>query len=111
MSVLWVAGLMFVSTMIGAAGLYKLKKGLAFSSIREFLNFNFIFGAFLMALAVLSYAAALFFGDLSLIYPFSALTYVWTAFLSKRLDESLSLVQWLGIVIVVLGVFLVGFSV
>jgi len=48
-------------------------------------------------------------GELSILYPFVALQYVWTAFLSKRfLKEKMSIGKWAGIALIVLGVSLIG---
>jgi undecaprenyl phosphate-alpha-L-ara4N flippase subunit ArnE len=69
-------------------------------------------------MGVISYAIgailliiALKYGDLSLIYPFVALSFIWVALLSIVIfHERISLINWLGIFIIIIGVSLIGYG-
>jgi uncharacterized membrane protein len=50
-------------------------------------------------------------GELSILYPFIALSFVWVALLSIQLfGEHVSLINWLGIVGIIFGVSLIGYG-
>lgn len=79
-------------------------------SVRKLIrNWRLIIGLFLYGIATLISLVALKFGELSVLYPFVALQYVWVNFLSKKyLGEELTLLKWAGVVLIFLGVTLVG---
>ena len=48
-------------------------------------------------------------GELSVLYPFVALAYIWVSLLSvKFLGEKMNKVKWLGIALIILGVSFIG---
>jgi len=48
-------------------------------------------------------------GDLSILYPFVSVTYVWVALLSVRfLGEKMNKFKWIGIAMIILGVSFIG---
>ena len=54
---------------------------------------------------------ALKYGDLSLIYPFIALSFVWVNIASIFLfGEFISTINWIGIAAIMLGVSLIGYG-
>ena len=54
---------------------------------------------------------ALKFGELSLLYPFIALSFIWVALLSMFfLQEPMNLLKWFAIIIIVAGVSFIGFG-
>jgi uncharacterized membrane protein len=48
-------------------------------------------------------------GELSVLYPLVALTYVWVSLLSvKFLNEKMNKMKWIGILLILFGVTLIG---
>jgi len=48
-------------------------------------------------------------GDLSVLYPFVSLSYIWVMLLSiKMLGEKMTKLKWLGILLIISGVSLIG---
>ena len=107
----WIYPLMVVATLLGAFGSLYLKMG---SRHLERGVKNLIFNKMLIAGAVLFTASALLvvialkFGDLSKVFPMTALTYVWVAILSWRfLKEKMSREKLAAFVLIVVGIFFV----
>jgi len=69
-------------------------------------NWVLILGVIFYGLGALIMIFALRQGELSLLYPFLSLSYVWVPILSIFVvRESLVLLQWLGIAMIILGSF------
>jgi uncharacterized membrane protein len=48
-------------------------------------------------------------GELSVLYPFVATSYIWANLLAmKYLDEKMNKLKWLGIVFIIIGVGLIA---
>ena len=74
-------------------------------------NWQFFTGIFIYGLSTVISVIALKFGELSVLYPFVALQYVWTNLLSKKfLGEKITLLKWAGVGFIFLGVVLIGFG-
>lgn len=72
-------------------------------------NINLILGLFFYALGAGLLIIALKFGNLSVIYPFVSLTFVWVLFISFWfLNESINNFKVSGIIFIVFGVSLMG---
>ena len=108
--------LVSLSTILGATGQILMKKGadpnihgMLPTIIRIFTNFNLFVGYMLYALVAVLMVLALRKGQLSLLYPVIALTFVWVAILSVIIfHETLGPLRIAGITTVVLGVALLG---
>ncbi len=104
--------LIILCTIFTAAGQLLLKLGLnslSLSFIGVITNFQLIAGiiVYLMGAAIMVYALKQ--AELSLLYPFLSLSFIWVALLSIFvLKETIFLVQGLGILTIITGVFLVG---
>ena len=111
---LWAIGLVICATVFGAFGPILLKKASAkkLSSIGSLVkNYELFGGVLLYALGTLLFVPALKGGDLSVLYPFVALSYVWVSILSiKFLDEKMNRYKWIGILLIILGVSCIGFG-
>lgn len=109
---LWAIGLVILASLIGAFGPILLKKASArkLSKIKSLINnYNLFGGVALYGLGTLLFIPALKGGDLSILYPFVSLTYIWVALLSvKYLGEKMNKFKWLGIVFIILGVTFIG---
>ncbi|MBI2102576.1 EamA family transporter [Candidatus Woesearchaeota archaeon] len=109
----WGIGLTVLSTFVGAVGALFLKfsisrkKGYHSSLISPYLCGGLLF----YGLSALLFVFALRFGDLSFLYPFAALSYVWVAFLSVYfLQERITSYRWLGILFIMMGIILLGWG-
>ena len=84
---LWAIGLVVLATMIGAFGPILLKKASAkkLSSIKLLMkNYPLFGGVALYGVGTVLFIPALKGGDLSVLYPFVALVYVWVSLLSVK---------------------------
>ncbi|MBI2558561.1 EamA family transporter [Candidatus Woesearchaeota archaeon] len=109
---LWAIGLVITATLIGAFGPILLKKASAkkLSRINSLAtNYPLFGGVALYAIGTILFIPALKGGDLSVLYPFVALTYIWVSLLSvKFLGEKMNKLKWFGIVFIIVGVTLIG---
>jgi len=109
---LWAIGLVVLGTLVGAFGPILLKKASAkrlskLSALAT--NYPLFGGVALYALGTLLFIPALKGGDLSVLYPFVALAYIWVSLLSvKFLGEKMNKFKWLGILLIIIGVSLIG---
>ena len=112
-------GIVFVQTLFGAVAQILLKAGtqqqhgdgLADIVIAIFTNPQLFVGYTLYGVSALLMIAALKYGELSILYPVIAMTYVWVAILSVTIyGESVSLLRFSGLTSIVLGVAVLGRS-
>lgn len=111
---LWAFGLVVVATLIGAFGPILLKKGsanLGLSVRRQLKNYSLIGGVALYLVSSVFFIYALRAGDLSVLYPFVSVGYIWVCLLSvKFLQEKMSWLKWMGIFFIIVGVSLIGLA-
>jgi multidrug transporter EmrE-like cation transporter len=70
-----------------------------------------IFGLIAYALGSVLLIIALKYGDLSIVYPFIALSFIWVTLASIYLfQEHVNSLNWLGIASILLGVSFIGFG-
>jgi|TARA_B100001964_G_C14213824_1_gene591717 uncharacterized membrane protein len=109
---LWAIGLVILATFIGAFGPILLKKASEkkLSKISSLMKNHHLFGGVsLYAIGTILFIPALKGGDLSILYPFVALAYVWVSLLSvKFLGEKMNLMKWVGIALIIVGVSFIG---
>ncbi|HYD03348.1 MAG TPA: multidrug transporter [Alphaproteobacteria bacterium] len=102
--------LIIISTMIGAVGALTLKNGamnMRGTIIQKILNFKVWLGLFLYGLASLIAIFVLLKENVSLIYPLTAMSYIWVILLSKiYLKENINAYKILAIIFIILGVTL-----
>ncbi len=109
---LWAIGMVILATIIGAFGPILLKKASAkrlskLSSLAT--NYHLFGGVALYAIGTLLFVPALKGGDLSVLYPFVSLVYIWVSLLSVRfLGEKMNKFKWLGIALIIMGVAFIG---
>jgi drug/metabolite transporter (DMT)-like permease len=118
---LWAVGLVVLGTLIGASAPVLFKLGsekftmnplkIMKNPLILFTNWKIILGCALYTTAAFLFIPALRGGELSVLYPLIALSYVWSAFLSmKILHEKMNALKWLGIAIIITSVGLIGFG-
>ena len=72
-------------------------------------NYHLFGGVILYALGTIFFIPALKGGDLSVLYPFVALGYIWVSLLSvKFLGEKMNKFKWIGISLIIIGVTFIG---
>jgi len=100
--------LIIFCTFFTAAGQFFQKIGVrdAVFDIRSLvLNFNLILGISFYGLGFILLFLALKYGELSRVYPLISLSLIWVALLSRTfLSESVSTINWIGIIVIVSGV-------
>lgn len=112
-------GIVFVQTLLGALAQILLKSGAqqqtgdGFADILRaiFSNPHMFAGYTLYGLSALLMIGALKYGELSILYPIIAMTYVWVTVLSVIIySESVNLVKFIGLSSIVVGVAVLGSS-
>ena len=109
---LWSMGVVLIATFIGAFGALMLKKAsgtlaLRFSALLH--NHHLREGIILYGVGTLLFIPALRAGELSVLYPFVALVYIWTSILSMLfLNERMNLWKIVGVLSILIGVTLIG---
>lgn len=107
----WVIGLVAFCSILGAVGqiFFKLaSKDLAFNVIALLGNWKLILGLSLYGVASILFIVALRHGNVSVLYPIIALSYVWVTILSTLfLGEVFPAYKWAGIAFILLGVVII----
>lgn len=106
-------GLVFICTILGAAAQILMKKGVngmdGFHLMQAIQNVPLLAGYCLYGINTLLLMLALRDGELSMLYPIIALSYVWVTMLSTYFfDEKINLAKIVGIMVIVGGVTVLG---
>lgn len=108
----WAIGIMIISSFFSSSGTFCIKLAapkMAFSVRKLIKNNLLILGLFLYGFSTIFSLIAFRGGELSVLYPFIALQYVWANILSRKyLDEHIGLMKWVGIALIFVGVSLIG---
>ena len=107
---LWAVGLVVLAGLLGSLGPIYLKKASdKFSFKTIFSNYYLFLGVIFYGIGTVLFIPALKGGDLSILYPLIALTYIWVSFLSiKMLGEKMNRFKWIGILLIIIGVTFIG---
>jgi drug/metabolite transporter (DMT)-like permease len=103
--------LVFTASIVGSFGAVFLKLGAAelTQSILSFLNWRLALGVALFLGSSVFYALGIRGGQLSVLYPMVSLGYIWTLLWSRLFfNEALTRQKFLGLGLILLGVFFVG---
>ncbi len=107
----WTIILVLITAFLAAVGqlLFKLGAVLVSSDIWSWiLNWRLIIGLVLYGMGFILVVVALKRGNLSIVYPLLATSYIWVAILSIRfLGESFAVTQWIGIALIIGGIGLI----
>lgn len=105
-------GIVAFATLISALGPIFMKKGATQFSLdpRKLIkNLNVILGCGFFGISAILFVIGLRYGELSVLYPLTSLSYIWACLLSiKFLNEKMNKHKWLGIACIVIGVMLIG---
>jgi drug/metabolite transporter (DMT)-like permease len=108
----WAIGLVFLCTLFTSSAqiLYKIGAGvLEFDLISLITNYYLIIGLMLYGIGAVVLIFALRGGELTVLYPIIATSYVWVSILSMIfLGEEMNLFKWIGVIIIFIGVSLVA---
>jgi uncharacterized membrane protein len=111
MTPLWTIVAILVTAFLAAVGQLFFKWGAAsvtFNPMSWIFNWPLIGGLALHGMGFVLMVFALKHGNLSVLYPVLATSYIWVGWLSVRyLGEPFSGVQWAGVVLIVLGIGLI----
>jgi len=109
---LWSILLVFIGTIIGSFGALYLKIGSKDISInikKLIRNYKLILGFVFYGISSIFFIIALTGGELSVLYPLCAASYIWVCLLSmKFLDEKMNKLKWLGIITIIIGIIFIG---
>jgi len=108
---LWAICLVLLCTLFTSVGQLFLKLGskTALLDFSLLANYYLIIGIALYLVSALMLVIALKGGELSVLYPFIATSFIWVSFLSVRfLGEAMNSWKWLGIFVIIIGVSFVG---
>ena len=109
---LWAIILVIVACLIGSFGTLFLKRGSAKFTLNPFKlikNYDIILGIFCYAIGTIFFIPALKGGDLSVLYPLVATTYIWVIIWSRIfLKEKITKPKLIGLIIIILGISLIG---
>jgi len=97
--------------LLGAVGqiFFKLSaEKFSFNPLTWFTNTYFIVAIAFYVVGVVLFVWALKQGNVSVLYPIIATSYIWTAIFARVfLNEPFPALKWLGIAFIILGVFLI----
>ncbi len=97
--------------LLGAFGQLFLKLGsstLSFDFYSIITNWKLILGLFLYSIAAVLFIIALKQGNLSILYPIIATSYIWVSVLSVIfLRENFPYFKWFGVIFILLGVIII----
>jgi len=108
---LWAIILVLLCTGLTASGQILLKKGVQTASLdlTIFQDYQLVLGSFLYVIAAFLLLLALKDGELSVLYPLFATSYIWTNLLAiSFLGEAITMLKWAGTGLVILGVTAIG---
>lgn len=110
----WAILLVLFSTLLTSSGQLLIKAGagnVTLSFISILTDYPLIIGIFLYAVSAVLLLIALRHGELSVLYPVIATSYIWVSLLSPIFfQEELNHFKWLGIMLIIVGVSLIGFG-
>jgi len=111
---LWAALLVLFTTLLTSSAQILWKKGsatLTFDVFNILTNYYLIGGILLYvvggALLIISFRG----GEVSVLYPIIATSYIWVSFLSiKFLGESMDIFKWIGVTLIIVGIVSIGYG-
>lgn len=112
MTQLWAIGLVLAAAILGAFGQLNLKIGSDNLSlkIRDLLRNRYLFiGVILYGISAVIFIVSLKGGELTVLYPLIATSYIWAILLAKKvLNEKINIYKWFGVAMIILGVILIN---
>ena len=111
---LWAALLVLFTTLLTSSAqlLYKLGvPNLTFDIIGIITNYYLLGGIFLYAIGGILIILSFRGGEVSVLYPIFATSYIWVSLLSvKYLGEIMNAYRWIGVASIIAGIALIGYG-
>ena len=111
---LWAMGIILFSTLLTSTAqlFYKFGAGkLSLDIISLITNYELIMGMVLYAIGGILLILSFRGGEVSVLYPIFATSYIWVSFLSIYfLGEIMNLYKWIGVAAIVIGIVSIGFG-
>ena len=111
---LWAIGIILFSTLLTSTAqlFYKFAADkLSFDILSLITNYELIIGIVLYAIGGILLILSFRGGEVSVLYPIFATSYIWVSFLSIYfLSESMNVFKWVGIFTIVSGIILIGYG-
>ena len=111
---LWAALLVLFTTLLTSSAQLFYKFGSATVSLNLlelFTNYYLIGGLLLYAVGGTLMIVSFRGGEVSVLYPIIATSYIWVSFLSMFfLGETMNEFKWFGVVIIIAGIALIGYG-
>ncbi len=99
--------IVFFNCILGALGAFLLKKG----AKKHFFNWNNIIGISLYVIGSIIFVITLKFAPVSVLYPITGSTYIWSFILAKKyLEEKIDKYKIIGLIAIILGIVLISIS-
>lgn len=111
MTELWAIMVVIFACFIGSFAPILIKKATTKEFKAMLFDKNLIAGLVLYGISTIIFIPTLRAGELSVLYPFVATTYVWVCVWSvKFLNEKMTKLKWIGIGLILIGVSFIGFG-
>ena len=111
---LWAIGLMIVCTLFTSTAQLLYKSGadkLEFNLMSLISNWNIFLGLLLYGIGAVLLIIALRGGEVTILYPIIASSYIWVALGSGYFfREIINSMRWVGIIFIMMGIILVNFG-
>jgi drug/metabolite transporter (DMT)-like permease len=111
---LWAMGIILFSTLLTSTAQLFYKFGaskLRFDFLSLITNYELLMGLFLYAIGGILLILSFRGGEVSVLYPIFATSYIWVSFMSIYfLGEIMNLFKWGGVIAIVGGIALIGFG-
>ena len=111
---LWAALLVLFTTLLTSSAqlLYKLgSANLRFNILAIITNYYLITGILLYAVGGILMIVSFRGGEVSVLYPIIATSYIWVSFLSMYfLGETMKIFKWLGVISIIAGIVSIGYG-
>jgi undecaprenyl phosphate-alpha-L-ara4N flippase subunit ArnE len=111
---LWAMGIVLGSTLLTSTAqvFYKFAaEKLSFNILSIITNVNLLVGVVLYAVGGILLIISFRGGEVSVLYPIFATSYIWVSFLSIYfLGEVMNIFKWLGVFVIIAGIILIGYG-
>jgi len=107
----WAIMLVFLSTLVNASAqtLYKLGSANLSSMQAVLTNYYVWAGLFLYGISALMLVIALKYGELSVLYPVIATSFIWVNLIAMWVfNEDVNIFKWVGILFILGGLYWIG---
>ena len=110
----WAMGIVFFTTLLTSTAQILWKSGiekLEFNLLSIITNANLLIGISLYIIGGILLIISLRGGEVSVLYPIIATSYIWVSILSIYfLNEVMNIFKWLGVFIIMAGIVMIGFG-